>query len=487
MLRPSIVPLALMLALVPAARAQVPGVAAPPDPEVWLDGERIDPEMVRREALWLFASKALEDQTVRLGLEDLTAWALERGLAVPVRRATDPIATDDWILELLVPPDASRFLPLEELGWDESEMARIYGELAVRFRPREAGEEPAPPLSIVERPLVLGALRAVLSRDPRRRETAFEFPPGMAVVAGGSGLSVAEAWERFGGGIGAPHLRYAGLWCARLELVRRELDALGGALDQHAWRAWSSVFLGRGDLRDALIRFWIQAELNLPSTQAVRSYFWLEESFRRLRFPTFDRRLLEEPSATRSAIFPAGTMDLDVILFSAVDAVSALPLEDSAWTAAEERARACKLRLDAGEEFDALLAELSEFPDFPIRSSPLLGDNITFAAAKGKLGPSSPARARGALGGLPAERFVFGRDPVPELFQLLEVGQTYGPVRTALGWALLRPRERVPAEGDAPALRQPGEIDLYRKAFERESFLRWVEEISSRHQVEIRG
>jgi peptidyl-prolyl cis-trans isomerase SurA len=161
--------------------------------------------------------------------------------------------------------------------------------------------------------------------------------------------------------------------------------------------------------------------------------------------------------ATRSA---RASTDVKIraqhILFLSKPSEGEAPPIKDATDPAHQAARDALLRLEAGETFGALAAELSE----------------------------GPSRARqGALG-------VFGRgEMMPEFEEAAfnaKVGQAIGPVRTPIGWHIILVNERIsktqkPIEDVEAEIRQK----LYESEVE-EAFGRYIEDLKGKVYIEIR-
>jgi hypothetical protein len=475
-------------------------------PTVSVGGTPVDPGLVRREALRLFAAPALEDLATRFELEQVARILVRAGIPTPARSIDDPIATQDWIDRLVIPERPEHFAPLELLGCAETSYGQAQQQLRERLRRLASADPAVRPISDLERGVVRGLFQRSVLRDATERWAWCELGPNIALCAGGASMDVVEAWQRCATRIGelaedaaagpaptlgiAPEerrrraLRHAAYWTAAVSALARDLQERGALLGEEEWRRFAVETLGRGTARDAGLAFQVLPGLGLPSAAAFATYAWLRESYSRGVLGRVERAEIEAALAECDRERATGKIDVDVLLFAAYDFAHAHPLPEQR-TAARERAAECARRLAAGEDFAKLMEELSEFQDLRTRTRLLSGEKALAKTNRGRLRGLSPQTLDIVLGSTPFDLMTGGTDLARAVLEELPVGEVSGPIECTFGTCFVRVGAR---DLGAPAmnLERPAEIQLAREMLLTRRFELWVVDVVARAGIEVR-
>ncbi len=475
-------------------------------PEVRVGGVALPAVLVQREALRLFAGAAMEDLATRFELEQLDQDLARLGVSSPASSIDAPLGTQEWIDALAIPARVEDFLPLEKLGCGDSAYAQALGQLRQRFARLASGDPEVRPISDIERGVVRGLFQRTLLRDPSERWAWCELEASTALVAGGACMEVAEAWQRCAARIAEPPLdaaagpapsgaldqvelrrraiHGAALWAGAVTALVQDLSSRGALMSEEEWRRFAVETLGRGVSRDANLAFQVLPGLGMPSGAAFATYAWLRESYSRGVLGEFGRAEAEATLAETDRERATGQIELEVLLFSAYDFAHGFPLPERR-AAARERAAACAQRIAAGEDFDKLLDELSEYEDLRLRTRLFAGENAFAKTKRGRFGELSPTALRLLLGSTPYDLVTGGVDLARKALHELPVGEVSGPLESTFGVCFVRVKSR--RLGAPPLLlTRPGDLALARETLLTLRFERWVSEVLARAGIEIR-
>jgi hypothetical protein len=483
-----------------------PRLAAQELPELRVGGNAVSPVLLQREALRLFAGAAMEDLAARLELEQLAQSLARLGVSSPASSIDAPIGTQQWIDALAIPSRVEDFLPLDRLGCGDTAYGQALSQLRQRFARLAQGDPEVRPISDIERGVVRGLIQRSVLRDPTERWAWCELAPSTALVAGGASMDVAEAWQRCAARLGetledasagpAPStaldpverrrraIRLAAEWTAAVTALTQDLESRGALLPEAEWRRFAIETLGRGVTRDANLSLQVLPGLGMPSVAAFGTYAWLRESYSRGVLGEFGRVQAEATLAETDLERATGKLEVEVLLFAAYDFAHGFPLPERR-AAARERAAACAQRLAAGESFDQLLDELSEYEDLRLRTRLFTGENALAKTKRGRFGALSPQALRLMLGSTPFDLITGGVDLARKVLHELPIGEVSGPLEGTFGVCFVRVKSR---ELGAPPLNltRASDIALAREALLTLRFERWISEVLARAGIEIR-
>ncbi|MBK9384400.1 MAG: hypothetical protein IPN34_06215 [Planctomycetes bacterium] len=483
-----------------------PPLAAQELPELRVGGNAVPTVLLQREALRLFAGAAMEDLAARLELEQLAHSLARLGVSSPASSIDAPLGTQQWIDALAIPARVEDFLPLERLGCGDTAYAQALSQLRQRFARLAQGDPEVRPISDIERGVVRGLLQRSVLRDPTERWAWCELAPSTALVAGGASMDVAEAWQRCAARLGelpddasagpAPSnaidpverrrraIRLAAEWTGAVTALSQDLASRGALLSEAEWRRFATETLGRGVTRDANLSLQVLPGLGMPSVAAFGTYAWLRESYSRGVIGEFGRAQAEATIEETNAERLTGKIDLEVLLFAAYDFAHSYPLPELR-AAARERAAACAQRLAAGEPFDQLFEELSEYQDLRLRTRLFTGENALAKTRRGRFGELSPQALRLMLGSTPFDLMTGGVDLARAALHELPVGAVSGPLECTFGVCFVRVKSR--SLGAPPInFSRESELALARETLLTLRFERWIGEVLARAGIEIR-
>ena len=217
--------------------------------------------------------------------------------------------------------------------------------------------------------------------------------------------------------------------------------------------------------------------LGFPSMEYFHQHYQLRKSFRKTLPDPLPVEVLEAHLGKRRQFLGDGKVDVDVILVAARDMnTGRFPKDGDSFAVAEKVAKevAAKLAAEDGANWDAVLAEYSDFP----KERP-----NAFQGApqpnQGKFGQQRRNPLREFLGGNDYMSFLLGVNLGDGIFFDAEIGAIYGPVRGPHGWYFYRVNSRVEASREIDVANDERQNFIVSDDFLTVRFLAFVKQVMS--------
>ena len=217
--------------------------------------------------------------------------------------------------------------------------------------------------------------------------------------------------------------------------------------------------------------------LGFPSMEYFHQHYQLRKSFSKTLPDPLPVEVLEAHLGMRRQFLGDGKVDVDVILVAARDMMTGrFPKEGDSFAAAEKVAKeaAAKLAAEDGANWDAVLAEYSDFPKERPNS---------FQGApqpnQGKFGQQRRNPLREFLGGNDYMSFLLGVNLGDSIFLDAEIGAIYGPIRGPHGWYFYRVNSRVEASREIDVANDERQNFIVSDDFLTVRFLAFVKQVMS--------
>lgn len=270
-------------------------------------------------------------------------------------------------------------------------------------------------------------------------------------------------------------------WVGMVEALRAELEKLGKYLGQEEYlAAWKEKY-GQYEGTPFSPEVIALAFKKFPSMDVYRTYFRLQESYHQMIAAEFDDEHLNEHAEYAKDFLGDGKVDAEVILVAAWNFYANAPTGPDAFEKAEVRAQECWNRLQAGEEFGALLDEYSGFIDPPANPQ----GPPTPQPRKGRFGAQGKNPLKNFLGETEFNGFLQGYSLGDILFHEMEVGDVVGPLRGPYGYYILHCKGRTPGFKSVD-LSDPSKRELVSQDYLNRRFLEWTNSVLEGASIEIR-
>jgi len=223
---------------------------------------------------------------------------------------------------------------------------------------------------------------------------------------------------------------------SNVELLEADLKASGNYQSQEEFEAYFAEEKGR--YNDFFPHEKLVLEyFGFPSIETYRQYLRVRRSFRATLpadgTPEY-QALLQQILAAHAKSYGGGRVKADVILVSARDPETGMfPATGDAFAEAEARAAEVAQLLAAGEPYDQILLEYSDYKPSLESSS-----NTATQANRGRFAAVNHADLRSLLLENEYTDFLFGYSISNDIFHRAQLNDIFGPIRGPLGYYFYR-------------------------------------------------
>jgi hypothetical protein len=290
------------------------------------------------------------------------------------------------------------------------------------------------------------------------REVEADIPVHLLAIVDDTEIAVDAIWDVLveHDKIGPMDVERARQWLLNTTLLRQGLEKEGHLLTVAAaaelYESQTGKYKDGGFSYEALAL----SIKRYPTIGMYKAHHRLYESLRNMLADEMTDEVLEQQGVDRTAmILSLATADADVILLSAFD-FRTKTWKKNGWEDAERRAREVAQKLAAGEDWDELLDEYSDFYDLPVPSDrPEVKENDPKRKNKGRFRGKSRNPFANALDEPEFQEFLALNSITDTLFFEMEIGQIENPIKGPHGYYIPKLLQRgaatrhiSPREGD---------------------------------------
>ena len=269
------------------------------------------------------------------------------------------------------------------------------------------------------------------------------IPDHLMAIVDGKEITVDEIWQQVRHEIGPMDVWRAKQWFVNTmaaEKALKEADAwisreeANKRYEEYA-APYKESFVSIPKIATVIKKF--------PTLGNYKQYYQIQESFLELRGDQMtDEALNEQGDRKTSYLVSQAKVDVDIILLSAYD-FKTKSWKENGWAEAERRAKEVAQKLAAGEDWDRLLDEYSDFYDQPIPTAAQNSPDLKLKN-KGRFRGMSRNDLLRQLEESDFSMFLSGFSITDMIFFDQVVGGIENPVKGPHGWYITRLLRKTP-------------------------------------------
>jgi hypothetical protein len=299
------------------------------------------------------------------------------------------------------------------------------------------------------------------------RYPADGLPPEIVLSVNGRTWETEEAFERVKTGVFVQDLERAMIEVVGREALRQALEKAGAMMSDDGFREEYDVYRQQYDSTPFTTEVIAKTFKGYPSLEAFRQRWRLMRSFEKMIAKDINDDNLQAHADRYVRFFKDGQTDVDVIPFLA-KSVKTNAWQPDGFAGARQRAVEAFEAISGGASFDDTLEQRGEF--------------FAKDPERGRLGNKALNQIRQSLRESEFTDLLMGYSIGTYLFYDAEQGKVVGPLRGPEGYYIARVNNRLPARGTVD-VKDERMRELVRQDYVTHRFMAWANEVLSRVQI----